>query len=55
MFIKRYNSKAPEKIGGFVFTFKSFEVDFLKNITQSIYSSLSVVESSVSTSFNSSS
>lgn len=53
MFIKRYNSKAPEKIGGFVFTFKSFEFEFLKNITKPIYSSLSVVESS--TSLNSSS
>lgn len=36
MFIKRYNSKAPEKIGGFVFTFKSFEFEFLKNITKPI-------------------
>lgn len=57
MFIKRYNSKAPEKIGGFVVTFKSFEVEFyVKYHTIDFdYSSLSVVESSVSTSFNSSS
>ena len=52
------NSKAPVFFGGFdLRKFKSFEVEFyVKYHTIDFdYSSLSVVESSVSTSFNSSS